>query len=370
MKFIRKIMVYLFVLLILFAGVVFAFLQLPKFGKTPSGKRLEIIKKSPNYRDGAFKNLHETPNITQPFSVFFKDFFLTPKKRNKPVDEIPSIKTDLLRLDPQKDVLVWFGHSSYFFQVDGKKILVDPVLSGSASPLAFTTKAFRGTDGYKAEDIPEIDYLFISHDHWDHLDYETIIKLKSKIKKVICALGTGEHFEYWGFDPSKIIEKDWNETIPLEEGFTAYTAPARHFSGRGLLRNKALWTSWILQTPSMKIYIGGDSGYDTHFAEIGQKFGPFDLAILENGQYDKSWKYIHMMPAEGLQAAKELQAKRLFPVHSGKFAISNHDWDTPLKTITEENKKFNIPLVTPIIGEEVRLKDSSQTFTQWWKGLN
>jgi len=350
---------------------VLIFVRQTKFGRTPSGTRLERIKKSPHYKDGSFKNLSHTPDLTEGVSYYavMKEFLFSEKKRVKPSDTIPSVKTDLLNLDPKEDVLIWFGHSSYLIQIDGKRILVDPVMSGAASPLSFTTPSFVGTDPYTTDDLPEIDYLFISHDHWDHVDYETLQNLKPKVKKIITGLGTGEHLEYWGFDSNIIIEEDWNTEIKLDSGFTVYTTPARHFSGRGFARNKALWTSFVLQTPSSKIYIGGDSGYDTHFAEIGKKFGPFDLVMLENGQYDKSWKYIHMMPNEVLQAAKDLQAKRLFPVHSSKFALANHAWDDPLNRITEYNKAIGIPLVTPIIGERVNLKDTIQVFSQWWKEI-
>ncbi len=365
--------------MILFASIVvllfltgYIFMSQPKFGKAPSGARLERIKKSSNYKNGAFQNLSLTPDLTEGATFFsvMKEFFFSKKIRNKPVDLIPSIKTNLKSLDPKSDVLVWFGHSSYFIQVDGKKILVDPVMSGAASPLTFTTRSFNGTDVYTTDDLPEIDYLFISHDHWDHLDYETLIKLKPKIKLIICSLGTGEHFEHWGFDKNIILEKDWNEDVLLGDGFKVNTVPGRHFSGRGFKRNQALWMAFVLQTPTLKLFIGGDSGFDTHFAEIGKNFGPFDLAILENGQYNKSWKHIHMMPNEVLKAAQDLQAKRLFPVHSSKFALSLHAWDEPLKTISELNKNIGIPLITPRIGEPVNLKDSHQVFSKWWEGVS
>lgn len=347
-------------------------LKQPQFGKLPSGERLERIKKSPNYRNGAFQNQSPTPDLTDGATYFSvsKEFFFGRNKRATPTDSIPSTKTDLLHLDPNQDVLVWFGHSSYFMQISGKRFLVDPVLSGAASPVSFTTKAFKGTDRYTPDDLPEIDYLLISHDHYDHLDYKTILKLKSKVKTVVCALGTGEHLEYWGYDPAKILEKDWHEEIKLDNGFTVHTVPARHFSGRGLKRNQALWTSYVLQTPTQKLFIGGDSGYDKHFAEIGEKFGPFDLVILENGQYNKSWKYIHMLPGEILQAAQDLKAKRIFPVHSGKFALGLHAWDEPLKLLMEDNKTENLKIITPIIGEQVNLQDTTQQFSQWWLGVN
>jgi L-ascorbate metabolism protein UlaG (beta-lactamase superfamily) len=360
---------FLLAIIVLSVGI---FFNHPKFGSTPTGERLAKIHRSPHYKNGAFQNLSATPDLSEGATFFsvMKEFFFSEKKRNKPSVALPSIKTDLLSLSKNEDVLVWFGHSSYFIQLDGKRMLVDPVLSGAASPISFTTRAFDGSDIYKPSDLPEIDYLFISHDHWDHLDYKTILALKPKIKKIICSLGTGEHLEHWGFSTDIIVERDWYENVILEEGFNVTTAPGRHFSGRGFKRNQALWTAFALQTPTMKIFMGGDSGYDTHFAEIGTKLGPFDLAILENGQYNKSWKYIHMMPNEVLKAAQELGAKRLFPVHSAKFALSLHAWDAPLKTITELNEPIGMPLITPKIGERVNLKDLSQKFAKWWEGVD
>ena len=352
--------------------IVFAFLQQAGFGQLPRGTRLEKIKQSSNYQNGKFQNMSHTPDLTEGVGYYTvaKEFLFAKKTRVRPAGPLPSVKTDLLKLDLTKDVLVWFGHSSYFIQIDGKRILVGPVLSGSASPVPFGAKAFKGADIYTAADIPSIDYLFISHDHWDHLDYETIKKLKPKIKTVICGLGTGAHFERWGYDNNKVIERDWNEKIVLEDGFTAYTAPARHFSGRGLARNKSLWVSYVLQTPTMRIFIGGDSGYDRHFLEIGKAFGPFDLAVIENGQYDRNWRYIHLLPNEVLQAAKDLNAKRILPVHSAKFVLGNHPWDEPLELITKNKEAKNLNLITPMIGEQVNLKDENQTFTKWWRNLN
>ena len=359
-------------ILVVLIIAVYVFLHLPQFGRLPSGARLQRIKRSANYKNGQFQNVSHTPTMTEGvgfFSVLIQ-FLFDKKKRVKPVDTIPSVKTDLLNLDPAKDILVWFGHSSYFMQVDGKKILVDPVFSGAASPVSFNIKAFKGTDIYTTDDIPGIDFLFISHDHWDHLDYKTIIKLKPKIKRIICALGVGEHLERWGFDKNMIIESDWNEEINLGDGFVVDTVPARHFAGRSFVRNKSIWVSFILNAPTMKIFIGGDSGYDTHFAEIGKKFGPFDVVILENGQYNQNWKYIHMQPSETLQAAKDLQAKRLLPVHNSKFPLSVHSWDEPLKKITELNNDIKLNLATPMIGEEVNLRNSAQQFSKWWEGID
>jgi len=355
-------------LLLAFFIAVRLFIRQPRFGRAPSGDRLERIRQSPNYKNGQFQNLSHTPALAEDTNFFrvLKEFFFNKSKRTRPAGPIPSQKTDLLNLPPGKDVLVWFGHSSYFMQLDGKKILVDPVLSGHASPIKFTTKSFPGSDAYSADEIPGIDYLFISHDHYDHLDYETITKLQPKIKKVITGLGVGEHLERWGYDKNSIIEKDWNEEITLDNGFKAYTVPARHFSGRGFKRNSSLWLSFVFQTPTMKIFIGGDSGYDKHFAAIGRQFGPFDLAILENGQYDKNWKYIHMMPEETVQAGKDLRAKKLLPVHWSKFALAAHAWDDPILRVTREAQRKGISLLLPMIGEAILLKENISSVA-WWE---
>ncbi len=302
------------------------------------------------------------------FEVLRKFFF--DKTANKiPPAPLPSRKTDLLHLDPGSQTLVWFGHSSYFIQVDGKKILVDPVFSGNASPLSFTTKSFKGSDIYTVSDLPDIDLLIISHDHWDHLDYKTILLLKPKVRKIITSLGVGAHLESWGFNKTAIVEMDWNEEVELDKGFIVNSVTARHFSGRGFKRNRTIWSSFVLTTPGKKIFIGGDSGYDRHFAEIGNQFGPFDLAILEDGQYNLNWKYIHMLPEETVQAAIDLRAKKLLPVHWAKFNLSLHAWNEPILRITKEAKNKNMDLLHPMIGEAVNL-DIEQKFENWWEWVH
>lgn len=349
---------------------VYVFLQQDQFGKVPFGARLERIVKSPNYKNGQFQNQSFTPDLAEGVSYYtvLKEFIFNKSKRIKPESTLPSVKTDLLHLNPEEDVLVWFGHSSYFMQIDGKRMLVDPVFCGAASPIKFTTPSYPGSDIYSVEDFPEIDYLFISHDHWDHLDYETVTKLKPKVKKVITGLGTGEHFETWGYDTSKIEERDWDEVVDLGDGFSVNITPGRHFSGRGLSRNRAMWVSFVLQTPTKRMFLGGDSGYDTHFKKIGAQFGPFDLILLECGQYNTNWKYIHMMPEEVAQAAEDLQAKKLMPVHWAKFSLAQHDWDDPIIRVAKAARLKNLPLVTPRIGEAVNL-NADKLFPAWWEGV-
>lgn len=367
-------MITFLILLVLIALVLYRFLNHPKFGKAPSGERLIQIQNSPQYKNGKFENQSFTPDLIEGASmagVLF-EFFFKKVERKTPTDLIPSIKTNLLELSLDQDILVWFGHSSYFIQLEGKRFLIDPVFSGNASPIPGTTKSFKGSDIYTVDDLPEIDYLLITHDHYDHLDYDTILKLKPKTKKIITALGVGSHLEFWGFSSDKIIEKDWYSTIKLDENLTLHTAPSRHFSGRSFKRCNTLWTSFILETKDFKMYLGGDSGYDSHLAEIGEKYGPFDIALLDNGQYNEKWKYIHNMPEDVIKAMKDLKAKRVLPVHSSKFSLSLHSWDEPLKKVTELNSLSENPitLITPMIGETVELKNDKQKFKQWWKEVN
>ena len=361
-------------LLIILLSVLIYFLLHPRFGKKPSGERLALIQKSPQYKNGKFENNSFTPELAEGYGYFdvLKQFFFKKVDRKIPTDIIPSVKTNLHEISLDQDIMVWFGHSSYYIQLSGKRFLIDPVFSGNASPIYGTTKAFQGTDIYTVDDIPEIDYLLITHDHYDHLDYKTIMQLKPKIKKIITALGVGSHFEFWKFPVENIIEKDWHEKITLDQNLTLYTTPSRHFSGRSIKRCNTLWTSFVLETKDFKMYLGGDSGYDSHFKQIGDKFGPFDIALIDNGQYNPAWKYIHNLPEDVIKTMKDLNSKRVFPVHSSKFALALHPWDEPLIKVTElnANSENPIPLITPMIGEKVELKNEKQEFKQWWKGVN
>jgi L-ascorbate metabolism protein UlaG (beta-lactamase superfamily) len=357
-------------LVLILVTVTYFYMRQPQFGQAPSGERLARIERSPHYKNGRFRNRVEKPTISAGYSitgeiykVLFKDY-----PRRAPLDPLPSIKTDLLSLPVDSNVIVWFGHSSVFIQVNGKRILVDPTFSGKASPLPGSVKAYPGSNIYSADDMPSIDYLLISHDHYDHLDHETVLALKDKIKHVICGLGVGAHFEYWGYAPEQLIEKDWYEKVDVDSGFTIYTEPSHHESGRGFIRGKTLWLSFLVQAPDMKIYISGDGGYDGRFLETGKKFGPIDWAIMENGQYDKAWQSVHNLPEEVVQATMDLQAKHLLTVHHSKFTLAKHAWDEPLIKITELSKLQPYRLTTPMIGETVRLNDSTQVFSQWWKG--
>lgn len=371
MAIIKRIMFIILALFVLLIVAGFILFKQPQFGIVPKGDYLRQMEQSPNFKDGKFQNLNPTPDLTEGTSYVkvMWDFLFKKYPRVYPVSQIPTIQTDLKQIPLEENVIVWFGHSSYYLQLDGKRYLVDPVLSGQVSPVGSNVLAFPNTDVYKVEDFPSIDYLLITHDHFDHLDYKTILLLKDKVNQVVCGLGVGAHFRHWGYDTTIIKELDWYQGLQLAADVLLTATPARHFSGRTFSRNSSLWVSYVMKTPSFNIYMGGDSGYDTHFKKIGDQYGPFDIAMLENGQYDTRWRYIHMLPAEVLQAAKDLRAAKLLPVHAGKFKLANHSWDDPYKTLLQLNDSIGMKIITPIIGEPVKLGDSTQMFKSWWEGL-
>ncbi|KPH12904.1 MBL fold metallo-hydrolase [Chryseobacterium sp. ERMR1:04] len=365
----KRIFLVIFVLFILTSISGFMYIQ-PQFGKLPSGERLERIKKSPHFKNGEFHNFSDTPTITDGHS-FWGEIYEALFKKNPnatPNHPLPNVKTDLKNLPNDQDYIVWFGHSSTLLHLNGKNILTDPVFSDNASPIPSSVLAFKGTTLYSVDDLPEIDYIVISHDHYDHLDYKTIKALQPKVKKVICGLGVGEDFEYWGYPKDKIIELDWFEKYQDPNGELTFNAePSRHQSGRGLTQNQTLWASYVIQSKDKNYFVSGDGGFDKHFEQIGNKYKKIDLAIMEDGQYDKAWHFVHNLPNEIIQASKNLHAKRILPYHNSKFNLAKHDWNTPLNELTTLAKKEKIPVLTPKIGEVVYPNDTLQRFTEWWK---
>ncbi|SEL26183.1 L-ascorbate metabolism protein UlaG, beta-lactamase superfamily [Kosakonia sacchari] len=339
------------------------------FGKAPQGEQLTEVEKSPHYRDGKFQNTLPTPGFTGKKSMLaaWWDFLVTKRENVRPQQPLPMMQTDLASLPAAQDTLVWMGHSSWYLQLAGKRILIDPVLSDYAAPFSFINKAFAGNAAWTAQSLPEIDLLIISHDHYDHLDYATIKALMPKIKQVVTPLGVGSHLRYWGMNPQIIREADWQQKVAIDEELTVHVLPARHFSGRGLKRNQTLWASFMFVTDQRKIYYSGDTGYGPHFKAIGEQFGPVDIAIMENGQYDEDWKYIHMMPEQAAQAAEEINARAVLPGHAGRFVLAKHTWDDPYKRLAAASRGKSFRLLTPMLGEPVLAANDAQEFRAWWE---
>jgi L-ascorbate metabolism protein UlaG (beta-lactamase superfamily) len=330
-------------------------------------KKWRQLSESANYRDNKFMNFSPTPMMAEgvSYTKVFREFLKRPKSVT-PSKPVPSVKTNLKELHSEEPLIVWFGHSSYLIHSRGKNILADPVFSGHASPVPAMIKAFPGADVYKAADFPTIDLLILTHNHYDHFDRKTIRQLQPKIRSAYVPLGVGKDLSHCGIAEDLITEMDWWETVEPAAGLSLSATPARHFSGRGLVRGGSLWVSYVLKIHGYSIYLGGDSGYDTHFKQIGEKFGPMDLAILECGQYNDAWPFIHMKPEETVQAAMDLQAKVLLPVHWGKFSLAYHAWDEPIRRAVAYAKQVGMKTTTPMIGEPVKL-GKKYPDEQWWK---
>lgn len=346
-----------------------AFSRSPVFGRLPSGARLSRIEQSPNYKDGQFHFTEPTPMQADGINMLtvIRKFLFTPRPDATPLVKMPMAVPEWSAAPVDDIAITWFGHSSYLLQWNGLNILVDPVFSERTSPVQFAgTKAFAGTH-FDAALLPEIDILLISHDHYDHLDYLTIKKISAKVKHIYTALGIGAHLEHWGIKAESITELDWWEQAAIPGHGSITATPARHYTGRGFTRNKALWASFVLDIGGKKVFAGGDSGYGQHFSEIGKRFGPFELAILECGQYNEMWPYIHMMPEETVRAAGDLQARILFPVHWGKFALAMHPWKEPADRMLRESETLKQAIITPLPGKRTALKQPDDQ--RWWLTL-
>lgn len=334
------------------------------FGKNPDGLHRVSLTNSVNYKNGEFVNLSPTVMLAEDASYLkLMGEFFKKKEDRVPVKAIPSVKSDV-NLKKPGVYFHWFGHSSYLLSIDGFKVLVDPVFSGYASPFSFGVRSFAGSDIYKPEDFNSIDLLILTHDHYDHLDYNTLLHLKGKVKQIVCSLGVSSHLLYWGFDRQRITELDWWQDKKINNEVIMTATPARHFSGRTFKRAQTLWSSFVLQTKHGNIFVGGDSGYDIHFKEINKAFGDFSLAFLECGQYNEKWPMIHMAPEQTAEAAMDLRAEMVVPVHWGKFALAYHPWTEPVKRLAVKARDYGLKLSTPLIGEEMNMLQAG--YHEWW----
>lgn len=334
-------------------------------GKNPSGEHLKKIVESPNYKNGKFQNVEHTEVMADvSFFQILREYINKPASV-KPSSVLPTEKTDLHKLDVSSPTVIWLGHSSIYLAYKNFRMLVDPVLSGHASPITTFGKAFEGSDVYGVKDFPELDVLLITHDHYDHLDYKTVLQLIPKTKRIITALGVGSHLRYWGIPGEKITELDWWETATLPDFGRFTAAPSRHFSGRSIPRAKTLWASFVLNLFDQQIYLGGDSGYGSHFKTIGEKFSRFDFAMLDCGQYGKGWPSIHMIPEETVRAATDIAAKVVLPAHWGKFVLSVHPWNEPVTRFMKAAESAAFKTITPLIGQPAAYLQPAK-YSSWW----
>ncbi len=343
-------------------------------GTNPSGDTLEKIKKSSQYDKQKEMFVNRRPNLIQEMRNNFSywkliNAYFWGKEERVPKEKFPEIKPDIKQFIKLKDNLsfIWFGHSTFLLNIGGKIILFDPVFSGSASPVGLFVKRYQDPV-LKLEELPEVDYIVISHDHYDHLDMDTVKFFQAKKTKFITPLGVTSHIKGWGVQEERLTELDWWQSLEID-GLEFICTPAQHFSGRtGTNSNKTLWSSWIVKNKKSSIFFSGDSGYDTHFKSIGDKYGPFDITFIENGQYNQMWRDVHVLPEETAQAFLDLRGKNLVPVHWGMFSLSLHDWFEPIEELEKQAKLKNLKLMTPKIGQMVVLSEET-IFERWWRAL-
>ncbi|SHL27669.1 MBL fold metallo-hydrolase [Hymenobacter psychrotolerans] len=359
------------VALLLVAGVAFANLS-PELGGKPTKAERAAYARSGHYQDGKFQNLVPTRQLTggSMLSVFWK-FLFSSAPNEAPAAPLPMQTLDSLSITRKTADMVrvtWFGHSASLVEIAGKNILLDPMLSVKMGPLPLVTpKRYNQELVITAEQLPPIDAVLISHDHYDHLDYQTIRRLKDKVTRFYVPLGIGAHLRAWGVDSARVRELDWNDSVRLD-GLTIVSTPARHFSGRGLTNaNSTSWSSWVMKSATKRVFYSGDGGYGPHFQTIGQQHGPFDVALMECGQYNEDWAEIHMMPEQTVRATLDVRARLLLPVHWGAFTEARHAWNEPVRRASAEAGRLLLPITTPQLGQPVTLGAGALPQERWWQ---
>lgn len=360
------------VVLAVLAAAGWAVLSLPQFGAAMNGARLERAKANPQYRDGRFVNLQpEAPTDLATVGDYIVRQFSGSEVR-EPAAPLPVVVVDkaALAAPPAPSGLraFWIGHASVYIELDGLRLLLDPVFAERVSPLPVGPRRFHPPPIALA-DLPPIDAVLISHDHYDHLDMDTVRHLAARGTKFFVPLGIGAHLERWGVPTAQIEELEWWQQRTLR-GVQFVCTPTRHYSGRSLGdRSATLWSSWSVVGSKHRFFYSGDTGYGTHFQEIGARLGPFDLAFVKIGAYGPgaAWADIHMPPEQAVQGFRDVAAKRLFPVHWSTFNLAYHAWDEPIRRAVAEAKRTGVNLVTPRLGEWV---DADREFlsTAWWEG--
>jgi L-ascorbate metabolism protein UlaG (beta-lactamase superfamily) len=341
----------------------------PQFGGKITAQDTEHYSKSKHWRDGKFQNLEETT-----LSISFWDLpeiickQLSNRTERQPSSPIPISAIDQSSFQDQDQAqLIWYGHSTVLMRMNATTILIDPMFGPDASPIGpIRTKRYSKDTLSIIDTLPAIDVVLLSHDHYDHLDYESMQRLKGKVGHYFVALGVKRHLVKWGIDPQLVREFDWWESSVLNSIDITFT-PSRHFSGRGLTdRAKSLWGGWTFRTDQENIWFSGDGGYGEHFREIGERLGPFDLGFIECGQYNEKWHQIHMYPEESVQAGVDGRAAVIVPVHWGAFTLAPHTWTDPIERFTAEARAKQVRHLAPAPGQQF-LASATADFDTWWE---
>jgi L-ascorbate metabolism protein UlaG (beta-lactamase superfamily) len=368
-----------FVLLAGLFGVFFHLSGCEQFGALPSGDRYLQIQKSENYNlaEEKFVNLEQDSVLTgpgfwdNPGESWNNNFFFN-NNQTRPEGLLPESKTPLpadFHVSSDNIKFVWLGHSTILASIDGKVVLFDPIFSNAASPVSLVVKRFQ-PPVIDLASLPEIDIVVISHDHYDHLDMETIKQLHDRDISFVVPLGLGAHLEHWGVSAQKITELDWWEETEID-GLKLICTPSQHFSGRrGPYKEKrSLWASWLIKSPSQSVYFSGDSGYADHYRQIGERYGSVDLVFMDSGQYNARWRHVHNMPEEAVQAVLDMDGQLLVPIHWGMFTLSMHDWFEPPVRVLAEAARLDVRVLTPLLGQLVDVSDMPEN-DEWWEQVN
>jgi L-ascorbate metabolism protein UlaG (beta-lactamase superfamily) len=341
------------------------------FGKRPAGARLERMKASPRYADGAFRNTRPVASGLKKGTVApTLSEFLCGGQRRTPPGPLPAHDPLPTWARPVETGLraTWLGHSTVLLEIDGLRVLTDPVWGERASPMSFAGPKRFAPVPIPISALPPIDAVIISHDHYDHLDHPTIRALATVDVPFFTSLGVGAHLEAWGVPAERITELDWWDSVRLTRGDLSITAaPSQHFSGRGLgSRNPTLWSSFVVKGPRHAVFFSGDTGLTPEYGEIAARLGPFDLVMLEVGAFHPAWGDIHLGPENALAALKLLGGGSFLPVHWGTFNLAMHAWDEPAETLLKLAPSQGVHLVMPQLGQAVE-PSRVERVDPWWR---
>lgn len=343
----------------------------PVFGDKSKGKSKSRIENSSNFIDGKFRNLVLTNMGFKKGEDYNSESINDTKIGKKPKDPLPSVKFNKKDFAAKNDnSITWLGHSTILMKLDNKIIIADPVFNNASPFSAILGPApFKYENMITVEDLPNnIDVVLITHDHYDHLDYRTIKEIHPNVGKFLVPLGNKAHLLKWGVSSDKIEEFDWYDNLSYEKIDFTFT-PSRHFSGRAIKdRFATLWGGWIVKSKKNNLFISGDGGYFDEFKNIGEKYGPFDVAFIENGAYNQRWHNIHLFPEQGVQTCFDIQAEIALPIHWGKFNLSSHSWIEPINRFVKEAKEINLKIATPLIGQTFII-DGDIPNDNWWDSL-
>lgn len=361
------------ILLILGFGFPFGYYYIkknPQFGGKLTNEEKLRLQNSQQWKKGVFQNQSKTTMDMSLSSLpkLIRESIQGRKTRN-PKGEIPLIPFDSEAFKPDgSPKFIWYGHSTLLIQINDKNLLIDPMFGSDASPVGpIRTKRFSKDSLQVIKNLPHIDAILMTHDHYDHLDFESIRELRQKVDCFLVPLGVGRHLEHWGIGKSRITEFDWWKEIKLFELQFIFT-PSRHFSGRGVFdRAKSLWGGWVIKSSKHSIYWSGDGGYDEHFKLVGEKFGPFDWGFMECGQYNERWHQIHMYPEEAVTAAIDAKVQKAIPVHWGAFSLALHHWKEPIQRFKAAAEKKQQACLSPMLGAVIDINvDETES---WWESL-